>query len=324
MGGRDDTVGADPRTPEEAYERALTQSETQQELPIEAPESEERARDPETGKFVSQDEVDVSVKQLGGEDLVTIDYRGKPVTVPWNKARDLVQKGHDYEQKMSTMKQDRQSYDAWQAYRDYMVKNPELAGVIGDALETYEQTGVMPKFAADDYVADEGGSAPESAGNTPLERQVRQVTARLDEADHRQAYESYTQRLVQAVEANPVLASVSGESYRQTGRDLALEKLVQLTQPDSQSGAYPSEQDIAIAAEAASTEFAVLRGETLGNRPSQETVSEDPGRFITERPEGSPLPPSSQDRPSYSARDFKSGNLRGEAERFLAESLGNG
>ncbi len=283
----------------------------------------ERPRD-EKGQFAKDEPAEAQAE----DQTVTINHKGKSITVPMDRVVALASKGFDYEQKMGAVKEERaqvqadsSGFQAYQDYKSYMVSNPGIAQLVGQVLEDYETTGVIPQVVADQMISEEGGTVPNPPGNSKLEREMAELRAQWDNAQAQGQQQEHTRRLVQAVERNPVLARVSDETFRKYGRDLALEKLAAMAQLDPSNGALPSPEDMETYADAVATEF-TMASETLGGGSGlEERKAQDAARFKSEPPSGSPPPAPTPTAPSFSAKDLKSGALAKGAADFLASRL---
>lgn len=284
---------------------------------------EPRARD-ERGRFLADgkegpaSEVLRAAKETAAEDApLILNYRGREVRVPKEEAVALAQQGLDYSKKMEGLKKDTQEWKDFQAYRQYLEKNPNLAVAMGTIMDSFQNTGQVPRLVLDrgDVQAGEVEVTPDLA---QLRAQQARQQAWIEQQEASRTVDARIKAMEEAIERTPVLRALSARSlaHKWPGgkpRDLALEKLVSLAQSDPDA-------DVLMLARIAATDVAEV-AETLAVDPSYVARKEqDRERFRSESPAGASQPPAKERQ--LTREDLRNGNVAKSAIDFLRKSYG--
>lgn len=309
--GQDEPVEGDARETQDAVEAPETRKPPAK--PSQEPQGE-RPRD-EAGRFTkgADDAKPAAPPAQGGPQVVTLNYRGRPVELTLDRVVELAQQGFDYSEKMramnaekATLEQDKAGYEGYREYKQYMNSHPELAKTVFDVLKHYEDTNAVPVFENGAVRPAQGGS-----GVTGVPRDLFDRITRLEGMvqpvfeDRRQ--EAFSQLVGSAIQSRPILKKIS-DQCRASGRpDLAAQKLGELLKSDP--GA-----DVNVLADVVATDFRRV-AETLGAASYVEDKQRDSQRFPDTSVGGAPAP--GVNKTTYNSKDLKSGKVRSAATAFM-------
>lgn len=240
-----------------------------------------------------------------------INYKGRMIDLEMEKAAALAAKGYHYEDSMRALKEerealrvDREMYPQYREYREYLAKRPDLAQAIGGLIDRYEQTGSVGLPPPATIEEDEQRAAVPPAFRKVLD-DARAATDKIkrhfEEQEERQLRDRVVTQATEAIANRPALRLASNLLYQRTGRDIALERLVQ--------GALEPGSNVEALADALASEYGPLVSETLGVRD---------GQFRSESPAAAPAGTAKpEQRKAFDAADMKSGAVRRAAQAFI-------
>lgn len=169
---------------------------------------------------------------------LTLKHHGQETSVPLDKARDLAQKGLDYEKRLAELKaekealsQDSRSYDEYKRLKQYLSTNQAAQQAVSYAIENPEavqrlRSGRGAAAASDDLDDDADDSVDTAAREDPRVAQMQRELAELRaEADTRKAGETRAaveQQIRGELESYPWLTETQRNlAYKQVASHLA-------------------------------------------------------------------------------------------------------
>ena len=257
-----------------------------------------------------------AAQEAAAKRTLALNHRGRNIEVDEDEARNLAQKGFDYEAKMADLKsrrdqleRDAVEYGNYQKYKEYLTNNPKVADSIGRVLETYEARGALPNIDFDSHQEGSERIDPE------VMKEIRQLNQKIQQMEVRTATDQLARDMLDTVESNPVLKEWSERSLAAGKKDMALQKLGEAMRSDPNLS-------LEAAAKVVATEFTQIN-ETLGV-PKNAYVGnkkQDQARFgHTERPGDSPPAVQAPEQRTYSGKDLHKGVVRRAVAAFLNQA----
>lgn len=238
-------------------------------------------------------------------DTLQLNYRGRTVTLPIDRVRDLAMKGFDYDQKMATLNQEKakaqqetEGFKAYNEWRQFMIQNKEVSTVVFNVLNHFEQTGQVPQFENGRVIA---GAAPAAALPSSLEQRLNRIESMVNPLFTERREDAFATLVNGAIQSRPILKRMSDQARASRKPDLVAQKLGELLQNDP--GA-----DVNVLADSVATEWRAVT-ETLSGASYADDKVRDTQTFVRSNPDGTP-PSDPKPVPSFKGKDLKSGAVR--------------